>query len=191
MARERKFSKEELFHETKELLLLHGYEGFSFSVLANHLKVSRGTIYKYYDNKEELVTSLMIHEMNQFLSDLREIEQYPGFDAQFDFLLEIILKKREIHHFIGINAQVPIGTNESVKKNKEVLDKLHLDMYGYLQNFIQLGKNESKLKSHLANGLMLGFIFQSVAIPNHFGIPHSEWIQSIKEIISHGMLTSK
>ncbi|KAA9016955.1 TetR/AcrR family transcriptional regulator [Niallia endozanthoxylica] len=191
MARERKFSKEELFHETKELLLLHGYEGFSFSVLADHLHVSRGTIYKYYDNKEELVTSLMIHEMNQFLSDLKEIEQYPGFDAQFDFLLEVILKKREIHRFIGINAQIPIGTNESVKKNKEVLDKLHLDMYGYLQNFIQLGKKESKLKPHLANGLMLGFIFQSVAIPNHFGIPHAEWIQSIKEIISHGMLVSK
>ncbi|WP_394236827.1 TetR/AcrR family transcriptional regulator [Niallia oryzisoli] len=191
MARERKFSKEELFHVTKELLLLHGYEGFSFSLLADHLDVSRGTIYKYYVNKEELVTSFMIHEMNQFLFELRKIEQYAGFDAQFDYLLDIILKKSEIHRFIGMNAQIPDGTNENVKKNKEALDKLHIDMYGYLQSFIQLGKDEAKLKPHLANGLMLGFIFQSVAIPNHFGVPHSEWAQSIKEIISHGMFNTK
>lgn len=191
MARERRFTNEELFQLTKELLLLHGYEGFSFSLLADHLDVSRGTLYKYYVNKEELVTAYMIHEMNQFLIELRKIEQYSGFDAQFDYLMDIILKKSEIHRFIEMNAQIAIGSNESVRKNKEALDKLHIDMYGYLQSFIQLGKEESKLKPHLANGLMLGFIFQSVAIPNHFGIPHSEWIQSIKEIISHGMFVPK
>ncbi|WP_071396522.1 TetR/AcrR family transcriptional regulator [Bacillus tuaregi] len=191
MARERKFSKDELYQLTKELLLHHGYEGFSFSLLADHLDVSRGAIYKYYKNKDELITDFMLHEMNQFLVELRKIEQYSGFDAQFDYLLEIILRKTEIHQLIGMSAQIPTEVNENVKRNKLELDKLHLDMYRYLQSFIQLGKDESRLKPHIANGLMLGFIFQSVAIPNHFGIPHSEWVQSIKEIISHGMFVSK
>ena len=42
MARERKFSLEELFQTTKQLLLDYGYEGFTFSLLADQLEVARG-----------------------------------------------------------------------------------------------------------------------------------------------------
>jgi hypothetical protein len=75
-----------------------------------------------------------------------------------------------------------------MKENINKLERLHLEMYSSLQNFIQLGKKEQKLKSHLPDSLLLGFIFQSVTIPNHFGVPQSEWVQSIKEIIKNGMV---
>ena len=64
---------------------------------------------------------------------------------------------------------------------------MHLDMYRHLQNFIELGRNEGKLKSHLADGLILGFIFQTVSIPNLFGISQQEWISSIKEVLRDGL----
>ena len=48
---------------------------------------------------------------------------------------------------------------------------------------------KEKLKPHLADGLILGFIFQTVSIPNHFGIPQQEWISSIKEVLRDGLLT--
>ncbi|MBB6446991.1 AcrR family transcriptional regulator [Bacillus benzoevorans] len=187
MPRERKFSLKELFKATKELLLINGYEGFTFSLLAERLHVSRGTIYKYYENKDELISDYMINDMHLFLNDLKAIEQYREFSEQFDFLLNTILERKEINQMILIFAQIPNHTTEKAKRNQEVLFQLHQDMYRYLQSFIELGKKEEKLKSHLPDGLILGFIFQSVAIPNHFGITHAEWVQSIKEMIKDGM----
>ncbi|MFE8696610.1 TetR/AcrR family transcriptional regulator [Cytobacillus sp. FJAT-53684] len=190
MARERKFSIEELFTSTKELLLIHGYEGFTFSLLADRLNVSRGTLYKYYENKEELITDFMIAELKHFLTDLQKIEHCKGFEAQFDFLMNLIFDMPEVQQLIKIAVQIPVNISDKVKKNKEHLDKLHLDMYTHLQSFLYLGKVEKKLKAHIPDGLILGFIFQTIAIPNHFGIPHSEWVASIKEMISHGMFTN-
>ena len=125
MARERKFSLDELFKATKELLLIHGYEGFTFSLLAEKLNVSRGTIYKYYENRDELIIDYMIHDMNHFLNDLKAIEQYHTLQNQFDFLLNTILERTEINKMILIFAQIPSNTTEKVKQNQELLFQLH------------------------------------------------------------------
>ncbi|ULT57257.1 TetR/AcrR family transcriptional regulator [Neobacillus drentensis] len=191
MARERKFSTDNLFLVTKQMLLAHGYEGFSFSLLADQLEISRGAIYKYYDNKEELITDYMLYEMEHFLAELKDIESVDGFDAQFDFLINLIFKNSTIPHMIELGRRIPINGNQKVKENHEKLDKQHLDMYQHLQGFISLGRQELKLKETLPDPLILGFIFQTIMIPNHFGIPHSIWISSIKEMIRHGMLRNE
>ncbi|MBU8918036.1 TetR/AcrR family transcriptional regulator [Neobacillus sp. 114] len=191
MARERKFSTEELFQYTKQLLLEHGYEGFTFSLLAERLEISRGAIYKYFENKEELITDFMLFEMKYFLAELKEIAELNDFDRQFEFLFELIFRNREIHQLIEIGRQIPSSLNEKVRNNTQNLEKMHLEMYSYMQNFVTLGKGENKLKPHIPDVLVLGIIFQTIAIPNHFGIPQDLWVQSIKEIISHGMFTNK
>ncbi|WP_066305895.1 TetR/AcrR family transcriptional regulator [Bacillus sp. FJAT-29814] len=191
MARERKFSTEELYQCTKQLLLEHGYEGFTFSLLADRLEVSRGAIYKYFENKEELITEFMLDEMKHFLAELKEIAVLDDFDKQFDFLFRLIFKNINIQQLIEIGKQIPLSTSEKVRTNILKLEAMHLEMYKYMQNFVSLGKSEKKLKSQIPDTLVLGMIFQTVAIPNHFGIPHDTWVKSIKEIISHGMFQNK
>ncbi|WP_211171157.1 TetR/AcrR family transcriptional regulator [Bacillus sp. DNRA2] len=191
VARERKFSTMELFQATEQTLLQHGYEGFTFGILAEKLKVSRGAIYKYYQNKEELIFDYMIAEMETFLKMLSEIEQQKGFSDQFDFLVDAIFAKTEIHALIEVTQHIPVHNNENVKEKKAMLDQFHLDMYKFLQKFIDLGRAEGILKPNLPDGMMLGFIFQSFTIPNHFGIPRAQWIRGIKEILGYGMFENK
>lgn len=190
MARERKFSDQELLQEAKRLLLQHGYEGFHFSLLAEQMEVSRGALYKYYENKDELIMDLMLQEMDLFLADLKMIENVAGFEAQYDFLMDLIFKSAEIHQLIGIGGQVPRHSNEKVTGKRERLDQLHLHMYSLLQDFVVLGREEGKLRRDIPEGLVLGFIFQTIAIPNHGGVPKSEWVASIKQILRHGMFTA-
>ncbi|MEH7113132.1 TetR/AcrR family transcriptional regulator [Neobacillus niacini] len=190
MARERKFNTVELFHEVKQLLLQYGYDGFTFSLLADRMEVSRAALYKYYDNKEELITDFMIFEMEEFLHELKEMEKYDGFAQQFDFLIDLIFKKTEIHHLIKAAQHILIISEHSFE-NKEKLQKLPLEMYKFLQSFVLLGKNEGKLKNHLPDSLIIGFILQTVAIPNHFAVPRDEWIYSVKEIIGKGMFMNR
>lgn len=191
MARERKFTTEDVFQETKNILLEQGYEGFTFGILAQRLDVSRGALYKYYDNKEELITEYMLFEMDQFMKDLEKIHQYAGFHDQFDFLLETFFKYNKIHQILGLSYEIPANTNKNVKRNKQQLEQIHVEMYGHLGSFIQTGRREGLLRPGLADELILGFIFQSIAIPNHFGIPQGEWMKMTKEFLSHGMFIKK
>lgn len=189
MARERKFTEEELFVAVKHILLEQGYEGFTFSLLADRLEVSRGAIYKYYENKESLITQFMVYEMDQFIHELEKINQLNGFDLQYDLLMKMIFNKREVHQLIGIAQHIINHTDERLKEYKDKLEKLPLAMYRQLQTFILEGKNTGRLKTNIPDSLMIGFILQSIAIPNHFNIPQSEWIEYIKEMISQGMFT--
>ncbi len=187
MARERKFTTEELYQATEELLLANNYEGFQISLVADHLHVSRGAIYKYFENKEELITEYMLFKMEQHLHELKEIHSIIGFHAQFDFLLHLMFKNPELHQLIEIGKRVPVHLNTKVKENIAKLESYHLKMYQYMQGFVQAGKNENLLNTNLPEPLILGYIFQSIAIPNHFGIPHDMWVGSIKKIICHGI----
>ena len=189
MARERKFNTVELYQETKNLLLEYGYDGFTFSQLAERMDVSRAALYKYYDNKENLITDVMVYEMEQFLRELKEIEKQAGFEKQFEFLMDLIFQKTDVHPLIKAAQQI-VSRIDYSQENKVKLEKLPLEMYSCLQSFISLGKAEGKIKTYLPDGLILGFIFQSVAIPNHYAVPQSEWIRSMKEIISKGMFSN-
>lgn len=189
MARERIFTEVELFQVTKEILLNNGYEGFTFSLLANHLESSRATLYKYFKNKEELISFYLLHEMDRFLIDIHRFEDYDKFEEQFDYLLYVIFKNSKIHQMLSMSYLIPVATSKTVLENKMKLEALHKDMYLYLQSFIALGRKEKRFKPTIPDGLILGFIFQTVDIPNHYSVPHDEWMASIKEIISHGMFT--
>ena len=188
IARERKFTTDDLFRETGHVLLAQGYEGFTFSILAERLQVSRGALYKYYDNKDELISDFMIHEMDRFLAELREIDNCPDFESRFRYLLDLIFKRRTIHQLISSVQQIPRSGKAKVKANLARLDQLHLDMYARLGSFVGQGRREGKLRSHLPDGLVLGFIFQSIMIPNHSGIPYEEWVAAIEDIIRHGIM---
>jgi TetR/AcrR family transcriptional regulator, repressor of fatR-cypB operon len=191
MARERKFSTDELFKTTKQLLLDVSYEAFTFSLLAERLHVARGTLYKYHENKDELITEFMVYEMQEFLIELKQIETIRGFEPQFDFLLSLIFNHSEVTQIRGMVHQIPKESNEKVKENLNQLEKLHLEMYKALQTFVDLGREERILKQAIPDALILGFIFQTIAIPNHFGVPHEQWVESIKHIIGHGMFTGQ
>ncbi|MBO8156933.1 MAG: TetR/AcrR family transcriptional regulator [Bacillaceae bacterium] len=186
MARERKFSDEDLFLATKELLLDHGYEGFTFGLLAERLEVSRSALYKYFGNKEELIMEFMMYEMDQFMDKLGKIKEYDRFEDQFDYLLELMMSHPNIHQLIEIGRHVPVN-NQKLEEKNEKLDGLHLNMYQSLIGFVRLGKEEGKLKAHIPDTLIVGYILQSFLVPNFAQIPHSEWVQSIKEIIREGM----
>lgn len=189
MARERKFSIQELFAETREIILQNGYEGFTFSVLADCMNVSRGTLYKYYENKEGLITEYIMHEMNSFLGELKQLEEHKTFEAQFDFIIDLIFKNMEIHQLIMVAEQISKYSNEKVKTNKEQLKMLHFKMFTFLRNFVVLGKKEGKLRTDIPDELVLGFVFQTINIPNHHKVPLIEWVAWIKEILRNGMFT--
>lgn len=191
LGRDRKFTDEELFNATKSMIIHDGYEAFTFSRLAAVLNVSRGSIYKYYENKDELISEFLMYEMNRFLLEFNALDKTGDFQNQFNLLIDFIFEHNNIHQVLEIIHQIPSNTTKRVEDNKSKLSEYHVDMYKQFQGFIELGRKENKIKSHIPTAVMLGMIFQTIAIPNHFAIPQDEWIASIKEILSHGMFSKE
>lgn len=191
LGRDRKFTDEELFNATKSMIIHDGYEAFTFSRLAAVLNVSRGSIYKYYENKDELISEFLMYEMNRFLLEFNALDKTGDFQSQFNLLIDFIFEHNNIHQVLEIIHQIPSNTTKRVEDNKSKLSEYHVDMYKQFQGFIELGRKENMIKSHIPTAVMLGMIFQTIAIPNHFAIPQDEWIASIKEILSHGMFSKE
>ncbi|MCM3357923.1 TetR/AcrR family transcriptional regulator [Psychrobacillus sp. MER TA 171] len=187
MARERKFTDEHLFKETKELIIHDGYEAFTFSKLASRLGVSRGSLYKYYDNKDELISEFLMYEMARFLSDFDKLNKSSDFQTQFNELIDFIFAHNNIYEILDIIGQIPAPTTKRALNNKSRISEYYISMYQQFEGFIELGRKEGLIKEHLPTAVLLGMIFQIIAIPNHFNIPEGEWVASIKEILSSGM----
>ncbi|MEO4054574.1 TetR/AcrR family transcriptional regulator [Solibacillus sp. CAU 1738] len=187
MARERKFSTADIFSETERLLLQLGYEGFTFKHLAERLNVSRAAIYKYYTNKEELIVDYMMEFMTGLIGEFKKIDQTSPFNEQLDTLLSIILRSKDMHQIFSMVHIIDGGDNEGVMQKLKMLDQMHVAMYVPLLNVVACGKKEGIVNENLASELVLGFIFQSIAIPNHSNIPKEQFEQSIRQMICHGV----
>jgi len=187
MARESKFTKCDLYQATHHLLLQHGYAGFHFGLLAEKLNITRAALYKYFNNKDELITEYMAYEMERFLEELEKIGEYSRFEDQLDFLLRVILKYSDIHQILSMAFQIPKSKHAKVNQTLQQLEHQHEKMYALLNGFIHLGKKEKMLKPELPEHLLLGFIFNAVNIPNRSHVPEEEWKNLIKEFLCYGM----
>ncbi|WP_163971507.1 TetR/AcrR family transcriptional regulator [Oceanobacillus halotolerans] len=79
------FRKRHFIKQQKKTLLQHGYEGFTFRSVPEQLDIARGTLYKYYGNKEALITEYMVYEMEKFLLTLQQFKAYDSFLRQLIF----------------------------------------------------------------------------------------------------------
>ncbi|WP_332648533.1 TetR/AcrR family transcriptional regulator [Lysinibacillus sp. 54212] len=191
MARIRKFSTMEIFRETERLLLTVGYEAYNISLLAESLNVSRAAIYKYYTNKEDLVVDFMLDRMAKMIDAFEEIDETKPFIEGLDELLQVIFESKDIHHILTMVHWIDLRGKDEIIQKMTKLDVLHKEMYAPLQAMIQKGKEEGLLNEVIPNALILAFIFQSIAIPNHTNIPKETFLQSIKMLISTGIYKQK
>ena len=191
MARERKFSTTEIFRETERLLLTVGYEGYTISLLAEALNVSRAAIYKYYTNKDELVVDFMLEHMEKMIQQFASIDSTQSFTVQLDEVLDIILESKDLHRIFSMAHVVDTKGKEEITKKMVRLNELHKEMYTPLQEMVNKGKEEGLLKESIPNALILSFIFQSIDLPNHMNIPEELFLQSIKTLVCSGILKEK
>lgn len=190
VAREKKFSTEEIYLHTHELLIKEGYENFSFSLLAKSLQVSRAAIYKYYTNKDELINDYLIGQMEQMMKDFNHTEWSLDYSEQFDLLFELIFKYREIHLISNAIPHNKIKISTENQKRKEIISAdVHGHFFKHIQQFIKTGKKNGQLKEELPDSLIVNMIFHSINIPDHSNLSLEEKAYFIKLIIKNGIFT--
>ncbi|MFB7142113.1 TetR/AcrR family transcriptional regulator [Gottfriedia sp. NPDC056225] len=191
MGRDRKFNSVDLFLCTKKLILQIGYEGFTIGQLAKMLDVSRAAIYKYYQNKDELLLDFMLEEMNNVLTSFKSIPEEQTFLEKIDLLLQKIFMYKDLHLILGMQEIIPTKDAPHLETKKQKLSQMHRELYMPLIHIIQQGKMEGFIEMDIPNELLLGFIFQSISIPNHSGLEDGKFKDYTKNLILKGIMKNK
>lgn len=187
MGRDKKFSTHDLWHATEELLLENGYAGFTMSLLAKKLNVSRAAIYKQYPNKEELIIEFMLEQMQASVDSLQQIDFQQPFEQQLADILERMFEFKDLHQILGMATTIE-NVSEIVEQKKQQLSGMHHALYEPLDRLINEGKSQGFIHPDQNNFILLGFIFQTIDTPNHLGLPLENFIQEIKNLILYGIL---
>ena len=187
MGRTKKFTDEQLWEHTKELLLQVGYDAFTVSLLAEKMNVSRAVIYKYYPNKEELVIQFMLEMMNQSVAYLTEVDHTQSFRQMFHDVLTRIYQMKDLHQVLGQSVKISNVSGIVVEK-KAILSSMHNDMYKPLIFLITKGKEEGLIETGKDNFLLLSFIFSVINIPNHSEMDEQLFLNEIEQLLLGGMI---
>lgn len=191
MGRDRKFNTVDLFLCTKKMIIQTGYEGFTIGQLAKQLNVTRAAIYKYYQNKDELLLDFMVEEMKNALASFSSLSKSLPFLEKINLLLQQIFTYKDLHMILGIQDVIPTKGNPQLEAKKEQLSHMHHELYKPLIHVVQQGKLEGYIAMDMPNELLLGFIFQSISIPNHSGMNAEQLLLFTKKLILNGILQNK
>jgi AcrR family transcriptional regulator len=80
----------ELLKAALEVFCRHGYRATRLDVVAEHAGVSKGTVYRYFENKEDLLEKALEQKVRQSIEETAEaLEGFPGTPSEkLRFLLQ-------------------------------------------------------------------------------------------------------
>ncbi len=136
----------------------HGYHQAQVSKIAKEAGVADGTIYLYFKNKEDILTSLFEEKMGRFVEIIRSrMEEQLSIEEKFLILINM--------HFEQLQAdkQLAIVTQLELRQSNIVLrQKINEILKGYLALVDELlteGKEKQFFKSDLDTRLARQMVF--------------------------------
>ncbi|WP_299394545.1 TetR/AcrR family transcriptional regulator [uncultured Gelidibacter sp.] len=134
-----------------------GSKGFTLDELASSLGISKKTIYKYFDNKEDLVSQSLKHLLDKYLADIDGIIN----NATEDPIEKIILIYKKgfeyLKHFkpsflFGIKKYYP-------KADKVFTDFSEQQVHGTILSLLKEAKQKGLLQENIQINLICDLYF--------------------------------
>lgn len=163
--REIEFHRRFILERAVQLFAKHGFDGTTMDMVAEAAEVSKGTLYNYFSNKQELFKILIdwgsgrAREIGEETLSNEELPRIERISRFVELFLEFFETGRDIHRILvqeGDRAAYSMenGFKGNIKDN-------YLGMIEYLKGFIAAGQKEGvfrKMDPHKAAFLVLDII---------------------------------
>ncbi|PKR79231.1 TetR family transcriptional regulator [Halalkalibacillus sediminis] len=141
-----------------EVIAENGYHASQVSKIAKKAGVADGTIYLYFDNKEDILVSLFQEKMGQFIERIESvIDENDTADEKLYALIEMHFRQLAENHHLAIVTQLELR-----QSNKNLRMKINDVLKGYLalvDNILTQGMEEGTFHGHLNVKLVRQVIF--------------------------------
>ncbi|WP_332689678.1 TetR/AcrR family transcriptional regulator [Halalkalibacter lacteus] len=136
----------------------HGYHQAQVSKIAKEAGVADGTIYLYFENKEDILTSLFEEKMGSFVSKIRDrITLESSINEKFLLLITMHFEQLQTDKQLAIVTQLELrqsNTDLRLKINEILKDYLQL-----LEELLTEGKSNGYFRADLDNRLARQMVF--------------------------------
>lgn len=141
----------------------NGFSGTKISDLSKHIGIGQGTIYSYFESKEQLFQE--IHRMNNRDSDIKQIKllaylPIPAKQKIHKLTKEVLQQLEEDDSFAGMIALNTQMLLEEDKDNSAGKTTYQSELYKYMAKIIEQGQKEGSIVS--GNSLKLADYYWGV-----------------------------
>ncbi|WPP52106.1 TetR/AcrR family transcriptional regulator [Catalinimonas niigatensis] len=180
--------KQAIFDSTLDLIKQHGFHGCPMSSVAKNAGVAAGTIYHYFESKDQLICELFTYTRGKMISILREgDDENKPYEERFFALWNNLFRfyVEEPHSYKFFEQFV----------NSPYYNKSHDRLFELISDFFAKGINQGHLRS--VNPEILGVLAHSSVITaakiHQFKkIPFAETEQQqVAQIIWDGMVIQR
>ncbi|TCS95054.1 TetR/AcrR family transcriptional regulator [Hazenella coriacea] len=187
MGRKRVIDPTDLLVATEELLLEVGYHAFNFKLLSQKLRVARSTLYEYYPNKEELITSYMLQLMERILNECECLNEIESPMDQLHQILLIFIKYSQVHQVMPMTSFIDGKASPTIKTGLVQLTKDHYRLYNQITQTIEECKQRQLIDASISTSIIAGLIYNSILIPNKEQLPKEEFTKQLFSVIKNGI----
>ena len=196
--REREFRRKEILSAAAKIFAEKGFTHATLDEIAGASEFGKGTLYNYFQSKEELYAAILENIFEQFIRKLQEIEEISSdLKSYFTHIIEYMLDFCTInrseftlmaHKRIGSIHDEPPSLNERLRS---LTQKSHVIQIGKIKKSIEAGEirdiDPEKLLI-LTRGMVFSYAQFQIACRKAETLNKKEEVEFILSIIFNGII---
>ena len=196
--REREFRRNEILSAAAKIFAIKGFTHTTLDEIAEASEFGKGTLYNYFQNKEELYSAIVENIFNGFVQNLREIDETTAdlrsfFTKLIHHMIDFCANNQAeftllAHKRMGTIHDEPTSTNERMKKS---MDESHQIQIRKIEKAIESGeirKVDAEKLMILTRGMVFSYAYFQVACGKSEEFKKDEEVEFILSIIFNGIM---
>lgn len=195
--REKLFKKQEILNAAVKLFSENGFENTKLDDIAEVAEFGKGTIYNYFNSKEDIYIALIEYILTKF--NLLVLHTYENTDSFYDFLDQLLESLFEIHknnanHFVVVMRTRYQSFKHLSEDHKKIVNSFQEKVMGiYKKRIIESIKSgeireiDSTSMSFFIMGIFMQYIMSLVHCENLKEMDPEKEKQFLLDIIFKGL----
>lgn len=138
----------------------HGYEAASFNRIIERVGISKGAIYYYFDDKEDLYATVLRDAMERLVlaaGDVSHARDARSFWQEFEIWYVRSLRKfQEEPHAVGLARSLVKALSRGAATG--VLAELRTFARGFMESFLEHGQSVGAIRRDIPQALLLAIV---------------------------------
>lgn len=163
-------TREKIYKAAQTLIFLYGIKGWNMDEFAKEAGITKRTLYKYIDSKEELVEKVLLdYIQNTQAALVQQLSKIPDFLTGLETILEIYPAM-----IMKMNSRVIQDIFKQFPAIEEHLIEKRLSFTADIKNYIQQGQRQGDVTLEVDADTIIEImqsliIYYSKSNPEHFG----------------------
>lgn len=142
-----------------DMFIKNGIEKTSMNDIADECKITRRTIYNYFETKKELLQYLMNQKMEVVLEKHRykknfNVNGFEDLSALLDHIFKVCYDTREEVAFI-IQVKIILGYDQDEYQNTPFLQQIFLNYFRYYDDILERGLADGSMSKERFEGFQI------------------------------------